>query len=444
MIAGWIMAGSAINGVLGNPIGNLFSGSSPSNVSTSGTQTTQLPSWYTAYMQGALGTGQQLASNPYPAYSGQQIAPFNDTQQTAFSNINNAQGSWAPTMNTGLSTAASVPTTASNAGTLANLYGYGAVGSASQPVQSWTNPGVASQWMSPYMSQVTDAIAQQGNQNWNQNIMPGIEAQFIAGGNPNSSQNAAALGVGAADVQKNISALQAQALQQGYQGAMTGQQTAAGQALQQQLGAATTGLGAASTALGGGTLGTTAGLGAAGALQTGAQAGQTMTYNDIAQLLAAGNQQQGLAQTADTTAYNQFMNQAQYPQTQLSWLNSIATGAQLPTSTNATGNAPLAGATYGPSPASLGYAAYNTLNSSPNPSGISSALTNASINSSLAGNPTSTIANPPGAKKGGLIAVTKKYSKGGKVSPLAAATKPRKPVARKGPSPLAACSGGGV
>lgn len=492
----WVSAGLGINQALGNPIGNAVTGgSSPPNVNTSGTQATTLPSWYTAYMQGALGTGQALASNPYPAYSGQQIAPFNDTQQTAFNATNQAQGSWAPTLNAGLGAAGAVPgiagtaagtgnqygalgaTTAQSQGGLSNAYGAGAVQATAPGSQSFVQPGVANQWMSPYTQNVVDSIAQQGNQNWNTNLMPGIESQFISGGNPNSASNAAALSVGASQEQANITAAQSQALQAGYTQAMTGQQTANAQNLQSQglqaqtgLGAATAATGAgqlgvsgaglgANTAISGGQLGTTAGLGAAGALQSGAQAGQTMTYNDIAQQLAAGNQQQALSQTADTTAYNQFMQQAQYPQTQLSWLNSIASGAQLPTNTSATGSAPLAGATYGPSAAALGYAAYNQYKSTNTPNNATPAA--ASPNTALGSmDPANTSAGGYGyaspLKRGGLVAATKK-AKGGKVGALAAAaSRPRKgpsplaaagrskPMPRKGPSPLAACMGGGV
>jgi hypothetical protein len=396
-------------------------GSSPPNVQTSGTQQTQLPPWYTAYLQGALGTGESLASQPFPQYGGQRTAGFTDPQMQAFSNINQAQGNWAPALQGGLSAASTAPQIAGNAAQLGNYYGanatgiagntaqlgnqygMGALGAASRPIQQWSDPGVADQWMSPYMRNVTDAIAQQGNQNWQTNLMPGIESQFIAAGNPNSSANAAALGLGASQTQANISALQSQALQQGYQNAMQGFQTGQGQQLQQSGLAANTGLGAgglsaqlgqlgtqSSLGAGGlaqalGQLGVQGGLGAASALTGGAQAGQGMTYNDIQQMLNMGGMQQGLAQTGYNTAYQNFMNQVQWPWQQLSNLSGIASGAQLPTSTSATGNAPLAGATYGASPLALAGAGA-TLGSSPGVqnwfSGLFGGNTNATPNTS--------------------------------------------------------------
>ena len=551
MIFGAISAGLGINQALGNPLGSLFGGSSPPNVQTSGTQQTQLPSWYTAYMQGALGTGQSLASIPYQQYTGQRLAGFNDTQNTAFNNINNAQGNWTNTLNGALSTANAVPQIAQSAADTANQYGSGASGLANQysganaalanqygsgaanmatgqaglanqyaslapqiagqaasaanqygqgalaaasaPIQQWTDPGVAQSWMSPYTNQVVNSIAQQGNQNWNTNLMPGIEAQFIGSGNANSAQNAAALGIGAANTQQNISSLQSQALQSGYQNAMTGFQTGQGQQLQQSGLAANTGLGAANaaltggnlgvtgglgaasnainagnmgvqgygmgantalgagqlgsntaisggtlganTAISGGQLGVTGGLGAASALQSGAQAGQTMTYNDIAQMLAAGTTQQNLAQTGYNTAYQNFLTQQQYPWTQLQNLNQIATGAQLPTSTSATGSAPLAGATYGPSAAAYGYAALSngtpTLNSwlsgsSPSTpattSPSSTAASQSSWNTLMGALPSGgATGSATGIKRGGLYRASSeslRRAKGGSVSPL--------------------------
>ena len=395
MPASWVSAGIGAVGLISSLSSGSSpaSGSSPPNVNTSGTQSTALPSWYTAYLQGALGTGENLASQPYQQYGGQRLAGFNDTQQTAFNAVNNAQGDWSPLLQSSVNAASAVPGTAASsaglanqysatgandtgyAGALSNTYGAGAVNAASQPVQSWTNPGVQQQWMSPYTSSVVNAIAQQGNQNWNTNLMPSIESQFISSGNPNSASNAAALGVGASQEQANISALQAQALESGYSTALTGQQTAAGQQLQQQGLAANAGLGAAgaatsagdlalsgqqlgaNTALGSGQLGTTAGLGASSALGANAGQLQSLGYNDISQLQSVGSAQQGLEQTGYNTAYQNFENQVNWPMQQLSWLNSVATGAQLPTSTSATGSAPLAGATYGPSPLAYGYAA---------------------------------------------------------------------------------------
>jgi hypothetical protein len=465
----------AIAGAVAAPlIGGLLGGSSPPNVNTSGTQQTQLPPWYTAYLQGALGTGEALASQPFPQYTGQRLANFNDTQQTAFNDINNVQGNWAPAVQSGLGATSAVPYIAQNAAGLANTYGGGATGAAtgaagladaygssaygaaSQPVTSWTDPGVASSWLNPYMSNVVNAIAQQGVQNWNTNLMPAIESQFIASGNPNSSANAAALGVGAAQTQANITAAQAQALQSGYQQSVQEQQAAEAQRLQQMglqantgLGAAGTAisggglgiqsnLGAANTALGGGTLGTQAGLGSANAYGNLGQLTSGLGYTDINALLNAGNQQQNLEQLGYNTAYGNFQQQVQWPWQQLQNLNNIATGAQLPTSTTATGSAPLAGATYGPSPLAIGSAIYSGLGgSSGNNTPISNwfgGLFNGSTPSSTSGNngynyvyanPSSV--GPPSSEAGGII-----YADGGSVrfadGGLARATDPRRTI----------------
>lgn len=152
-------------------------------------------------------------------------------------------------------------------------------------------------YMDPYKQQVTDEIARLGNQNFTQNIMPGINDQFTGNGVFGSSRNAVALGRAADQAQQGITGQQAQYLSQGYQNSVNQFQTDQ----QRQL--------------------------AAGAQLTNqAGQGQSIYGNDVNALSGVGQQQQQLQQQGLDTGYNDFLTQQQYPEAQAQWYNNIVRG----------------------------------------------------------------------------------------------------------------------
>src|ERR1035437_4927565 len=238
------------------------------------TTSTDLPAWYQQYTQNIAGQGMGLAQNLNgQALPAKSTAGLNQDQTTAFDNTRNTQGAWqdplvqaqglagqiAPTSskftdyaqgavgNPALETASSVQpwaqggqdalagnamTTGDNAnnwaGNIVNSasgpaqttaagvapYAQSATSSVSGPSQDWTSN--FSKYMSPYTSQVTDNIARLGNQNWNNNIMPGINYSMIGSGQFGSTRNADVLGKSAQGVQNDILGQQSTALQAGY------------------------------------------------------------------------------------------------------------------------------------------------------------------------------------------------------------------------------------
>jgi hypothetical protein len=76
-----------------------------------------------------------------------------------------------------------------------------------------------------------------------------------------------------------------------------------------------------------------------------AQTGQAMDIKDAAALQAVGDQQQQLDQKNMTLAYDDFLAQSQYPETQLAWLSNLMRGYQMPTSSVSTSTQPYTGAT---------------------------------------------------------------------------------------------------
>lgn len=345
----------------------LFQGVPPPNLNVTSSESATLPVWYQEYLQGLMGTSNALAAAPFPQYTGPTIADFNPTQQQAFSMTGALPG--ATSGATGAASSAlghaanqNIPgavqpylsastSDAYNPSMALSPYNSTASNYLNQATNTATPQGIQS-YMSPYMDQVVQGMQDQANRNWTNNIMPGISNSFIGAGQYGSGRNAQVLGQAANDFQSNLSANVANALETGY--GLSGQQAAT------QAGILGSG---ANTALGQGTAaGSAAGQGAtiqqgagslagtataqqgalstniAGANTTLSNALQNIALQNAAAEQTVGNQQQAQTQNNLTTAYNQFQQQAAYPQQQASFMSDIIRGLQVPTSTSVNSN----------------------------------------------------------------------------------------------------------
>lgn len=308
----------------------LFQGQADPAVQTSGASASGLPDWYNQYIQGIAAKGVSAAeaseSQPIPQ---QALADFTPDQIKAFQQVRDNQGAYKPMFD-------QAGQQYGQAGAAAGAANTAVAG----PAQSWTDQGTQDKYMSPYTSSVVNEIARLGNKNFQENVMPSINASMIGSGQFGSTRNADVLGRAAVDAQANITGQQTQALESGYS-------TAAGifanDANRQQQQQATQ----ASTALAGGTLNNQTGqnMGALGA------AYQSAGLADAQALQASGQQQQQQQQTALDTAYNNQVAMNNAPWTNLSNMSSIVRGAQLPTTQTATNSGPLT-RTYQASPLS--------------------------------------------------------------------------------------------
>lgn len=296
------------------------------NATTTGASAAGVPDWYSEYIRGIAGKGVELAGNaansPVPQ---QSIAGFTPDQERAFAAIRANQGSWIPSVQR-----------ANGAFEQSAQVAQGAAGAANSavagPAANFTDN--VSKYMSPYTSSVVNEIARLGNRNFDENVMPKINASMIGSGQFGSERNAGVLSRAGRDVQADITGQQASALEQGYS---TAGNLFSQDANRQQAQQATQ----AQTALAGGQL-------AAGALTTtgtniGSQGNQIAGLNaaDATALQASGQQQQQLAQTGLDTDYNNLVGQQNFDWTNLNNLNSIVRGAQLPTTQTAVNNGPL-------------------------------------------------------------------------------------------------------
>jgi hypothetical protein len=318
-----------------NPIQMMLAGNVMQGTQTS-TGSSSTPDWYSDYIKGIAGKGLELAGagdqQPIPQ---QSVAGFTPDQAQAFQQVRQNQGNWQPAVQGALAATSAVPGQATGAAGSANA-------AVAGPSQSWTDPGTSAKYMSPYTSSVVNEIARLGNQNFDENIMPKINASMIGSGQFGSTRNADVLGKAGRDVQANISGQQAGALESGYStaGNLFNQDATRAQTQQQTQ---------AQTALAGGQLTTQAGLGAGQQLGALGQTQAGLGLQDAQALQAVGQQQQQLQQLGLDTDYNNTVARNQAGWNNLNNLNSIVRGAQLPTSQTATTQGPLT-RTAGPSP----------------------------------------------------------------------------------------------
>lgn len=296
----------------------LFEGSPPPQTTSYSSTSANLPDWFSSYAQAMLNKSTAIASEPYQNYTGPRISPFTAPQTAAFGNIQANQGIATPA----LTQAKDLYTTAGGTSSLTAAQPY--INQAAE-----TFPTAAARYMSPYMTQVTDRIAELGNRNLLEKILPQVQDQFIAAGQVGSGRNTEFGSRAIRDVANEIAGQQAGALQQGYQ--MAGQQFGADEARLQALGQLT---GQLTSDTAGRQIAAGQQLGALGAQQ------QMAALKDAAALEAIGTTQQQQQQRNLDTAYQQFIEERDYPRQNIALLNQALRGVNPPASTTVHGSAP--------------------------------------------------------------------------------------------------------
>jgi hypothetical protein len=221
--------------------------------------------------------------------------------------------------------------------------------SAAQPyLNSAATPtyDTVNNYMNPYNQDVTGAIANAANTNFNNYTLPSLQSSIIGGGNitGSSTEGANLIENAAQQNEQNITNAQSAALQSGYQGSQTAASNAA--ALQAQLGSTAGSLGTAeqsaqqsagnSLANIGNAEGQLNSAGTQNAINAGANLsnvgtqGMTNQINSINAENTLGEQNQGYNQSNLNLAYQDFLNQQQYPLTMASDMQSALSGIQIP------------------------------------------------------------------------------------------------------------------
>lgn len=276
----------------------LFGDTLPS--STTGALTTTndaLPDWYQAYTRGIAGKADAIANAPYQGYSDPRIAGFNATQTGAQQDILDNAGAWQPNMGVAenqLST---------------NLGGLGTVASdAFNRANGMNFQDDIGNYMSPYTSGVVDELGRLGNKNLFDNVLPGVNSTFAGTGQFGSTRNADFTNRAITQNQQEILGAQSKALESGFTQASNN--FFADKTGDTQLGQAAGTYGNQGAQL----------LGALG------QQRATLGLADANASNIVGGLQQAQTQQGLDLQYQDFLQQRDYPQQQLSYLNSMVRG----------------------------------------------------------------------------------------------------------------------
>ena len=260
-------------------------------------QATVAPDYYNNYLSNLANAGTTAATNA-------QFVGAQPLQQQAFQDVAGKASAYQPTLQQAGNT-------------------LGAAGDVTSPLSAASpylqtagrDPSqLASQYMSPYITSVVNALGDLGQRNIQQNLAPQATAGAVGSGQFGSQRGAQVLGQTISNADRDILNAQSQALNTGYNTALgaAGQQNA----LQGQLGS---------------TAGQLASSGQQNLTQLGnaqsnlAGQNQALGLADINALSTLGGQQQTIAQ-----------NQQLFPLTNLSTASGLLRGFSVPTTTKTT------------------------------------------------------------------------------------------------------------
>ncbi len=262
-----------------------FGGTTPTTATAAATGEAGLPAWLQEYTRGLMAQGTGVYNQPYQQYTGPRLTSTSDYGQMTQGMGMQEQniGSWQPS--------------------------FGQAGRALKTASQTMPQGIGA-YMNPYTDAVVNRIADLGTRNLTEQLLPQVNSTFTGAGQFGSSRNADFTNRALRDVNENILAQQNQALQTGYQNAaenfnrdMTRMGTLAGQ--YQNLGQETSQMGAA----------------------------------DASTMYNLGNIQKAEDQASLDLAYNQFLEQRDYPKANLEFMSNLVRG--LPMSKTYTTQTPL-------------------------------------------------------------------------------------------------------
>jgi hypothetical protein len=309
----------------------LFEGKPPPSTTTYGSTTASIPQFMSDYTQGLIARANAVAAEPYQQFGGPRVAGFTPDTQNAFNVTRQAAGSYMGPLSQALGLTEQAGSQGASGLAQATPY-------LNQAAQNFTGDNVQ-QYMNPYVQNVIDRSALEANRNYNENILPTLNNKFTASGQYGSSAMAREANRAARDLTEGVQSQSQAALANAY--SQAGQLFNTDQT--RQLGV-------------GQTVGQLAGQQQGAMLESGKQLGalgqmqQQLGLQGAAALDTIGQEQQGLNQKNLDTAYQDFLNQTNYPRQTIDWMSSIIRGLPAPQSTTETKTGP--GSIYQPSPLS--------------------------------------------------------------------------------------------
>ena len=296
------------------PGGRVYGGGGSPSTPEKTTQVIDLPDWAKGYAKDTLSKTSALtdiSQNPYQQYGGERIAGFQPMQQQAFEGAAGMQPSQQVGLGSGIAGAAGL-------GALSTNY----QGRNFRGGQFDTQ--AAEQYMSPYTQNVVDYQKSQALRDF-QIAQPMRQAQAVQQGAFGGSRSAIVDAEAQRSLNSQLQGITATGQQAAFQNAQQQFNTDQARRLQaQQMGEQSRQYGA-----GLGMQGLQTGLQAAGQLgQLGqTEYGQKMGINQLQS--AYGQQQQQQAQRPLDMAYQDFINQQNYPYKQLGFMSDMIRGLPL-------------------------------------------------------------------------------------------------------------------
>jgi hypothetical protein len=224
---------------------------------------TKLPQWLVDAYTKSIERGYEATSGDYQPYTaGPRIAGFSPQEQQAYQMTSANVGNYQPYLQA------------------AGNYIAGST-------QSFTDPGVAAQYMNPYTQNVVAGIGSAAGRNLYENLLPQVNRTFVGGGTFGGSRSAEFTARAVRDANAAALSAQQEALQKGYTSGMEQFNTEAGRYLT-----------------------------AAEQAQRLGQGVQSMAGKDTAALEAAGAAQRGMDQRSLDLLREDFEAQRDYDYTQ--------------------------------------------------------------------------------------------------------------------------------
>ena len=213
-----------------------------------------LPAWNTELME-LLKRAETQSKKGYTPYTGQTVAGLTPQQQTAFQQASSSAGNWQPELNRAgqlIGQSASNPLWGQAQKAVQNAAGMdlagigsGLYGQAQQGIQGAMgmdlagtgsplygqaanmfsgsgqfDPNQVGQYLNPYLSGVVGEIGRLGNEQFQNQVIPGLTSAFSSLGQHGSARQAMMMSDAAAKNQREVLGQQATALNTGYTNAM--------------------------------------------------------------------------------------------------------------------------------------------------------------------------------------------------------------------------------
>lgn len=167
---------------------------------------TNLPDYAEPFVTGLMERAETASLNPYEAYGGPRLAGFDANTTAGFDAITQRAQSDTPAAFTN---AESALTNVAGAAPLEQQAQFG-------DVASFTDPGVAQNYMNPYVSNVLDAQKARLNENFAEQRL-GREAQALNAGAFSNSRRGVQEGIAERELNRQLNELDAQGLAAAYQ-----------------------------------------------------------------------------------------------------------------------------------------------------------------------------------------------------------------------------------